>query len=102
MFQFGVVLGERLRALLGIFISPQFQAAHGCVLRFGPVDERVVSMRLGVGVLIVFCEGGILGRNVLPYLVFCYWTSGQKAVFPQRTTDSNIRMSKSACGTRTT
>lgn len=65
------------------------------------MDERVVSMRLGVGVLIVLCEGGILGRNVLPYLVFCYWTSGQ-IVFPQRTTDSNIRMSKSACGTRTT
>ena len=45
LFYSGVAQGEKRRAGVGSLIAPQLGA---CILRFSPVDERVVSLSLRV------------------------------------------------------
>ena len=59
LFHSGVARGERRRAGVGLLIAPQL-SRH--VLEFSPVNERVVSLRLRIGLSLLF---QLTGRTVV-------------------------------------
>ena len=60
LFHSGVANGERRRAGLAILIAPRLGA---CMLEFTPVDVRVASLRLRVGVRILTVVACAYGPN---------------------------------------